>query len=400
MTSQEIKPRQLRALLLLLFLVPLIPAALMVRFMFDTLKAERLSALERIQQFHTESLTMLARRVRPPNASPEKWAQAIYDQWSRTGAEVGVRARVVDSAGNVLAGEESVWDRPVATAQLPGMPALTMQVFLTGPEVLDQTIAEQRQFLIRTGVFTTFGVIMIAGLAALALNRQLALNELKSTSVATVAHELRTPLASMRMLVDTLREGRVRGEAQKQEYLALIASENERLTRLAEDFLTFSRLDRGTQHVRTEAVAPREAAEIAVNSLRGRLEGVAFELDVPKDLPAVCADRDALGRVLGNLLDNALKYSGDAKQISLRAHVDGSTVAFAVKDNGIGLTADERDAIFQPFYQVDQKLSRTREGCGLGLAIVQGIVEAHGGKISIASTPGKGSVFTVKIPLA
>jgi signal transduction histidine kinase len=114
----------------------------------------------------------------------------------------------------------------------------------------------------------------------------------------------------------------------------------------------------------------------------------------------VNAERDSLAQVLTNLLDNALKYSGAEKQIALRARVEPGVLAFRVEDNGIGIPDDQHQAIFDPFYQADQKLSRSREGCGLGLAIVRRIVAAHQGKIEVASEPGKGSVFTVRIPLA
>ncbi len=399
MTPHEIKPRQLRALLLLLFLVPLIPAAVMVRFMFDTLRADRLSALDRAREYHSQALADLFRVAKPKGATDEERARDLVAEWKR-GADPGYRARILDGTGRLLAGEPEPWDRPIATVTVPGFAGTTMQVHFAGPEVLDQSIAEQRRFLLWTGSLTTLAALTIAGAAVLALSRQLKLSELKSTSVATVAHELRTPLAAMRMLVDTLREGRVRTEEQRREYLDLMASENERLSRLAENFLSFSRLDRGTQALRFEAVSPRAAADRAVMPLKARLEAASFTFDVPDDLPSVHADLDALTQVLGNLLDNALKYTGDEKRIALRARAGGKNVTFSVEDNGLGISPSQRAAIFRPFYQVDQKLSRSREGCGLGLAIVRRIVEAHGGEIEIAGEPGKGSVFSVKLPLA
>jgi signal transduction histidine kinase len=144
----------------------------------------------------------------------------------------------------------------------------------------------------------------------------------------------------------------------------------------------------------------REVVDRAIASFRARLESCAFTIDVPEALPVVRADRDALAQVLGNLLDNALKYTGEEKRIAIRVRTEERSMIFSVEDNGIGLSAEERTAIFRPFFQADQRLSRTREGCGLGLAIVQRIVDAHGGEISVASEPGKGSVFCVKLPLA
>ncbi len=142
--------------------------------------------------------------------------------------------------------------------------------------------------------------------------------------------------------------------------------------------------------------------ERAVNSMRAKLEtpGCHFTFDVPDELPAITADRDALALVIANLLDNAVKYSGDEKKITLHARDASGRVFIAVTDNGLGLSRAERKNIFRQFYQVDQKLSRSRGGCGLGLALVHYIVEAHGGRVDIESQLGRGSTFTVSIPIA
>jgi signal transduction histidine kinase len=399
MTATEIRPKQLRGLLLLLVLVPLIPTALMIRFMVDAFKGERLDALERTQQRYSQLLDSALRSVPPADGPPGARAARLHEHLQEF-TEPGVSIRIVDSDGNRLAGESAPWGQPIA--QAPAGVTGTAQIFLSGPEVLDEAVAGQLRIFIWTGGIITFAVLLIAGTAALAVSRQIDLRDLKSTSVATVAHEMRTPLASMRMLVDTLREGRYRGEQQLREYLDLIAGENERLRRIAEDFLTFARLDRRGHAAELAPVPPHEVAGHAVSSLRARLDapGCAFTFDVADSLPAIRADRDSLAQVLANLLDNALKYTGPEKRIALRAHTEGGAVFFSVEDNGIGIPPEERRAIFEPFHQVDRKLSRSREGSGLGLAIVQRIVKAHGGEITVASEPGKGSVFTVKIPVA
>ena len=191
-------------------------------------------------------------------------------------------------------------------------------------------------------------------------------------------------------------------EEQLREYLDLVAAENERLSRLTETFLTFSRIDRKGPDLHTTAASVAPIVERAIVPLRPRLEGpdCEFKLQLEEGLPEVKADADGLAQVLTNLLDNALKYSNPPRRVSLRVEKDEGQVVFAVADNGIGIPPEERRAIFQPFYQVDRKLSRTREGCGLGLSIVQQLVKAQGGAIEVASAPGEGSVFTVRIPTA
>ena len=401
MTANEIQPKQLRALLLLLVLVPLIPTALMVRFMVDAFKGARADAVERTQQLYTQLLGTALRAAPPTTGTPREQAARLHTH-VRGYTDSTVSIRIVDGAGRWLAGEQTPWGQSLAQEGAPGGFECLVQIFLNGPETLDEAVSGQRRIFIWTGALTTLAVLLIAGTAAAAVSRQIDLRDLKSTSVATVAHEMRTPLASMRMLVDTLREGRWRGEQQLREYLDLVAGENERLRRIAENFLTFSRLDRRGYALELSPVAPCAVSAQAIASLRARLEapGCAFTLEVPDSLPQIRADRDSLAQVLTNLIDNALKYTGAEKRIALRARTDSGSVLFSVGDNGIGIADDQRRTIFEPFFQVDQKLSRTREGSGLGLAIVRRIVKAHGGEITVASEPGKSSVFTVKIPLA
>jgi signal transduction histidine kinase len=145
-----------------------------------------------------------------------------------------------------------------------------------------------------------------------------------------------------------------------------------------------------------------EVVRAAGESVRERFSAphCRLELDVPPDLPVIVADRDALVTVLLNLLDNAWKYSGEVKEVSIRARAVGGEIILSVQDNGIGLSHRQIRRIFEPFYQVDQSLSRRAGGCGLGLSIVRFIVRAHGGQVAAASEPGKGSAFTVRLPVA
>ena len=402
MTAHEIRPKQLRALLLLLVLVPLIPAALMIRFMLDTIHVEQLAAFDRLQQLHSETLRTVLKNPPSHLEGSEISHAATLVQALEKLAGPSVSARVLNASGTVLAGNAEPWGQPLAQGSSPAFPGVTIQLHLSGPRALDDAISGQRQILIWTSALTILSVLLITGLAASTLHRQIAIRELKSTSVATVAHELRTPLASMRMLVDTLREGRYRSDSQLREYLDLIALENERLSRLAEAFLTFSRLDRRTTSLALAAVPVETITERALTPLASRLQppACAFSKDIAPDLPAVKADADALAQVLTNLLDNALKYSEPPARIRLSASRAGQFVKFSVADEGIGIPENQRKNIFDPFYQVDQKLSRRREGCGLGLAIARDIVRAHSGMIEVASQPGKGSVFSVQIPSA
>ncbi|MCC5808135.1 MAG: hypothetical protein JJU00_17535 [Opitutales bacterium] len=247
-------------------------------------------------------------------------------------------------------------------------------------------------------------VILIAAIGFLAVrqvNRQIQLNRLKNDFIGLVSHELRTPLASMRMLVDTLLEGRYRDETTLREYLALVSGENRRLSRLVENFLTFSRMQRGRSQFRRHTAAVDGILSAALAATKPHMEapGVAFRTDIEPRLPDVTGDEDALATVLINLLENAWKYTGDDKRIALRAYGGGGEVVFEVTDNGIGISPREQRQIFREFYQVDNRLARRSEGSGLGLAINRHIVRAHGGRIEVESRPGEGSTFRVRLPV-
>jgi signal transduction histidine kinase len=252
------------------------------------------------------------------------------------------------------------------------------------------------------GILITAGIAVMSLFLAGYLQRQVRLTRLKNDLIATVSHELKTPLASMRLLVDTLRDGHCQDVQLVQDYLQLISKENARLSSLIEGFLTFSRMERNKAKFEQEVVHTDEVVHAALEAVGSRLQapGCRLELDLAPEMPPVIGDRDALITVFVNLLDNALKYTGKNKEIRLRGFVSNENVCFEVQDNGIGFPRSATRKIFDRFYQVDQTLSRGAGGCGLGLSIVQFIITAHKGSITAVSQPGKGSTFTVQLPAA
>jgi signal transduction histidine kinase len=244
-------------------------------------------------------------------------------------------------------------------------------------------------------------ILASGAIAAQAVGRQIRLDRLKNVFIATVTHELKTPLSSMRVLVDTLLEGNYEGEQTVNEYLRLISRENERLSHLIDNFLTFSRMERNKQAFEISVVSPVEIANAAAEAVRAKFDmnNVRFNVTMDKPLPMVQGDKDAMVTVLVNLLDNSYKYSGNDKDIEMRVYSGNGSVCFSVKDNGIGMTRRQAKKAFDRFYQADTSLARRTEGAGLGLSIVKFIVDAHNGRIDVKSEPGKGSVFTVKLPV-
>lgn len=282
------------------------------------------------------------------------------------------------------------------------LPGWQLQVRLLGEDPFAAAARRQNVAYLWTGLLGIGVIAILAAIAASYLSRQMRLARLKNDLIATVSHELKTPLASMRVLVDTLREGRWRDPRQPGEYLELIARENERLSRLIDNFLAFSRMERNKRAFEFGRVRVEEIVSAAVESMKDKFDqpGCRLDVEIAPNLPAISGDQDALITVLLNLLDNALKYSGDEKHVVLRARESDGGVCLEVADNGVGLSRRAARKVFDRFYQVDRALARRAGGCGLGLSIVRFIVHAHGGTVDVSSRPGKGSTFTVRLNAA
>ena len=295
-------------------------------------------------------------------------------------------------------------DRPAFLSLATGgdLPGWRLALDLSDQDAVDTAADAQAAAYLWTGVLVIVVIAALAFVIARMIGRQIKLTRLKNDLITTVSHELKTPLASMRLLVDTLLDGHQHDQKQVREYLDLISRENARLSRLIEDFLTFSRMERNKQAFEKKEVPPAVIAEAAAEAVSARFNGphCRFDVEIDPNLPSILADPDAMATVIVNLLDNAYKYTEEEKHIVLRAYPENTHVCFAVQDNGIGLSRRATRRVFDRFYQADQRLSRSGGGVGLGLSIVKFIVTAHGGSMIVASEPGEGSTFTVKLPTA
>jgi signal transduction histidine kinase len=233
------------------------------------------------------------------------------------------------------------------------------------------------------------------------LYREAQLSRLKTDFVSLVTHELRTPLTSIRMFIETLSLGRAKNPNEIQEVLKMLARETERLSSMIERMLDWGRIESGRKTYHRQPLDVTALLDTSVAAFKAQRLNAPVELsrEMEPDLPAIHVDKEAIAGALLNLMQNAFKYSGEQKKIAIRARADSDGIAIDVQDNGPGIPLRERKKIFERFYRVDSLLTRQTEGSGLGLAIAKRIVEAHGGKISLKSELGKGSCFTIHLPV-
>lgn len=369
---------------------------------FPTYAAEQLAA-----QFLAAGRTQSSDAALQPSGLPEIWKLAVPEGRSialyRTATVISAMRGFASGLDVALTVTPPGNAAPRADESMPAgssLPGWQISLSLSNSGPLDEMARRQTLSYVWLGLLAIVVVAVTALIAGQAVRRQWRLARLKTDLVAAVSHELKTPLASMRLLVDSLLEEKEPDAGKTREYLELIAGENVRLTRLIGNFLTFSRMERNRQRFELADTKPSDVIPPALVAMRERLQspGCRLDVDISPDLPSLHADRDALTAVLLNLLDNAYKYTPGEKRISLRAYSENGHVVFAVKDNGIGIAPRDQKRILRRFYQVDRRLSRETGGCGLGLSIVEFIVRAHGGTVDVESQPGAGSTFSVRLP--
>ena len=255
--------------------------------------------------------------------------------------------------------------------------------------------------------FLILGFLSLLILAGLVLtrhivNKEMALARLKSDFVSNVSHELRTPLALIRLYAETLELGRINTGEKKQQYYRIIRKESERLTALINNILDFSRIEAGRKEYEFRNTDIAELVSNTLESYRYQIEqqGFAFEESIDTNLPAVPVDREAIARALVNLVNNALKYSSEEKFLGVKLYRDNGVVKLEVADHGIGIARRDQSKIFEKFYRAGDPLVHNTKGSGLGLSLVRHITQAHGGDIAVESALGRGSKFTLSLPLS
>lgn len=242
------------------------------------------------------------------------------------------------------------------------------------------------------------GVKLVLGVA----KREVGLAEAKSAFVSNVSHELKTPLALIRLFAETLQSGRVKNSEKIQEYYRIITTETVRLTHLINNILDFSAIEAGRKEYNFKPCDVSETVSEVVQNYAYSLENAGFKVETnyQTDLPPLEIDCDAISQAVLNLLNNAVKYSADEKFIEINVERRRENIAIDVTDHGIGIAPGEQEKIFGNFYRVGGSSDvHNVKGSGLGLALVKHIVEAHGGRVTVNSLPRRGSTFTILLPI-
>lgn len=341
------------------------------------------------------------------NASSESMAglaagpHYLESVWHSAWQDHGVTLELLDSDARGVFGKNNIpgQAQAVRAAADTGLP-WTLRVASTNPAADLAQLAARRRLLL-AGLALTGTLLLLSGyFIARAITRELAVARLQSDFVSAVSHEFRTPLTSMRHLTELLDGGIVSEESRRRQYYSALSHETMRLHRLVDGLLNFGRMEAGVLKYRFERLNAGELVEEIVNEFReeGTNNSRPIEVSAGQAVPVLSADREALSRALWNLLDNAVKYSPNPSPVRIHLTGEGKWVAIRVRDEGLGISAGEQKQIFKKFVRGSAAQASQVKGTGIGLTMVQQIVQAHGGKIHLESRPGEGSTFTILLP--
>ena len=313
-----------------------------------------------------------------------------------------VSLSLTDAEGRLVAGRPPAGsrDQAVRTPADTGLP-WTLQVADRSPApTRAEVLARWRLLLLG---FAVLGSVVLAGgyFTLRAMSRELAAARLKSDFVGAVSHEFRTPLTALCQLAETFAQGRVADETQRRQYYDLLLRETRRLRRLVESLLDFGRMEGGVREYRSE---PLDAAQLVRDIVadfqeEAARQGYRIELSGDEAGLRLRGDEEALRRAVWNLLDNAVKYSPGSFIVWVDLSHQGRELHLRVRDQGLGITDEERAQVFRKFVRGASSREAGVKGTGIGLSMVDHIVRGHRGRVTVESGPGVGSTFTVVLPL-
>jgi len=324
--------------------------------------------------------------------------EALGNAQLREGAEV----IFTDLAGRPLSGKRNIsTGLPLVTEYFEdNFPPWKIELFQApakGLEILDLRRNFYFWTILTLIVVLAFGAFLIVR----TIGHELEILKIKSDFVSSVSHEFKTPLTSIRALMERLVDGKVRDGAKMDQYFSIIAQDTDKLTRLVNNLLDFSKIEEGKKKY---DFTDTDIVRIATEHVQGfkdeqALGGPDIRLEIAGEIPNIRADADALSRALANLLSNAVKFTPAGKTIRVGLSSNTGSVILEVEDEGIGIHPDEVGKVFEKFFQGRNALAKSTRGTGLGLTLVKHVVEAHGGRILVESRLGLGSKFSLIFPI-
>jgi signal transduction histidine kinase len=365
------------------------------------------SAGRRARQFGGTNITFvwqplgeqLAVLVAGPAFQQREWFDAL-----RSSADApGLQIALADDTGQSALGTVPPPDAPMTERRLAAVTGLPWSVFVGSNAAADLDEIAGRRRLIFAGLALLIALVVAGGYFIVrAVLRELAVAQLQSDFVAAVSHEFRTPLTSLRQFTDLLNDNPDLPQTKRQTFYQAQSRATERLRRLVESLLDFGRMEAGARPYRFERLAAGPLARAIVDDFRRDALPEDFTLgaSIATGSAEIDIDPDAFAWALWNLLDNAVKYSGASRSISVAAGTDDGAVSIAVHDGGLGIPRHEQEQIFKKFVRGSSSRTHGIKGTGIGLAMVRHIVEAHGGSVRVESMPGHGSTFTIMLPPA
>jgi signal transduction histidine kinase len=331
-----------------------------------------------------------------PRYQRSRWFDPLFEGPDFSGIDVGV----LDSESALVYGNEPEPGNP-ATARLASVTGLPWDITVVNADIeADRSqFAQRRRLMMMVLGMLALLVVAASYFIGRAVSRELAAARLQSDFVSAVSHEFRTPLTSMRQFTEMLVEDENLPAEKRRAYCAAQERATRRLSRLVESLLDFGRMEAGARPYRLERLDVGRLIKATAEEFMQENNSASLAIDwsVPDDGPMVKADREALAQALWNLLDNAVKYSGDNPVVHLEVEA-GNPVAIRIRDRGVGIPPSEKERIFRKFVRGSGAITCGVKGTGIGLAMVKHIVDAHGGKVLVASEPGQGSTFTIVLP--
>jgi len=315
----------------------------------------------------------------------------------------GLRLQLVDEMGqNIVSGENIVQTDVILDLSYRPTP-LPWKLFVSHLDMINVEMTAQREILIYGILLVVIIGLMIFGafLIVRDIYRESETTRLKTEFVHNISHELKTPLTLIRLYGETLKLKKKLSKEEKEESYEIITKESERLSHLIDNVLDFSRIEMGRKEFILKKGNLSNVMSNTLETFRYHLDkkGFLVKTDISSGIPDSEFDEDAISSVLINLLSNAMKFSTKIKEVSVKLSCDEENIVLQVSDKGIGMTQKELLKIFDRFYRADNKTVARTRGSGLGLTVVKHVIDAHHGKITVSSEPGKGSVFNVFLPI-